>query len=317
MRDKENAQDTSPTEDVMLEFINKYNFEDEDLFILVQTTSPFTKAKDFENALKLYQEKNADSLLTCARIKKFVWTNDGKPINYDYRKRPRRQDFNGILVENGAFYINKIKNIKKYRNRLSGKIAIYEMPEYTSIELDEKDDWIIAETLMRKYVLSKYNKNKKIKLFITDVDGVLTDAGMYYFEEGGEFKKFNTHDGKGIELLRETGIKTAIITSENTQIVENRAKKLKIDYVYQGIKDKLSVAKDICKKEDIALNEAAYIGDDIDDTELLQNVGLAACPANAMRPIKNISNIIYLEKRGGDGAVREFAEKILEINMEK
>ncbi|MCD8544057.1 MAG: HAD hydrolase-like protein [Sulfurospirillum cavolei] len=136
---------------------------------------------------------------------------------------------------------------------------------------------------------------------------------MYYGDNGEEFKKFNTHDGKGFELLRKAGIKTGIITSENTKIVENRAKKLKVDYLYQRLehKGKLDIAKEICQKENITLNEVAYIGDDINCKELLQSVGLAACPVNALEEIKNIPNIIKLSKCGGDGAVREFVDSIL------
>ena len=311
-RESKNATDTASTESVMLEFINKQDFNNEDLFLLVQATSPFTQTKDFDEALKTLKNQNADSLLTCVRIKRFFWNDNGIPYNYDYKNRPRRQDFNGILMENGAFYINTIANIKRDKNRLSGKIAIYEMEEFTAVELDEEDDWMIAERLMYKYILSKRPK-PNIKLFLSDVDGTMTDAGMYYGEDGNEFKKFNTHDGKGFELLRQAGIKTGIITSENTKIVTNRAKKLKVDYLYQGLehKDKLQIVKEICKKENISLNEVAYIGDDINCKELLQSVGMAACPANALDEIKNIPNIIKLSKKGGDGAVREFIEKYI------
>jgi len=310
-RDKENASDTASTEAVMLEFIKKQNFNEEDLFLLVQATSPLTRTEDFDNALNLLKEKKADSLLTCVRTKRFFWNEDGTPINYDYKNRPRRQDFDGMLMENGAFYINSIKNIIKDKNRLSGKIAIYEMPEWMAVEIDEEDDWQIAEKLMKKYILK--SKPLKIKLFLSDVDGTLTDAGMYYGNNGEEFKKFNTHDGKGFELLRKNGIKTGIITSENTKIVENRAKKLKVDYLYQGLehKGKLDIAKEICKKENISLSEVAYIGDDINCKELLENVGLAACPANALEDVKNIPNIIKLSKKGGEGVVREFISEYI------
>ncbi len=309
-RNKENAADTSSTENVMLEFINKNSFFDSDIFILVQATSPLTKTADFDKALKQYKEEKADSLLTCIRTKRFFWNKEAKPLNYDYKNRPRRQDFEGLLMENGAFYINTIGNIKKNKNRLSGKISIYEMPEYTAIEIDEEDDWIIAEKLMEKYILKEFKENQKIKLFLSDVDGTLTDAGMYYDVYGNELKKFNTHDGKGFELLRNAGIKTGIITSEETKIVENRAKKLKVDYLYQGVgfKGKLEVAKEICKKENISLEEVAYIGDDINCKELLQNVGIAACPANSLNEIKEMKSIIKLSKNGGCGAVREFIE---------
>ena len=312
-RESENASDTASTESVMLEFINKQNFKDSDLFFLVQATSPLTQTKDFDEALEKLKIENADSLLTCVRTKRFFWDNNSNPINYNFRNRPRRQDFDGLLMENGAFYINTIFNIKKEKNRLSGKIAIHEMQEFTAVEIDEEDDWLIAEKMMYKYILSKRIKQKKIKLFLSDVDGTLTDAGMYYGENGEEFKKFNTHDGKGFELLRKAGIKTGIITSENTKIVENRAKKLKVDFLYQGLehKGKLDIAKEICKEMNITLNEVAYIGDDVNCKELLSSVGVAACPANALDDIKNLLNIIKLDKKGGDGAVREFIEILI------
>lgn len=312
-RDSVNANDTASTESVMLEFINKNDFNDNDLFFLVQATSPLTQTNDFDNALDKLHKDNSDSLVTCVRTKRFYWDEEGKPYNYDYNNRPRRQDFDGMMMENGAFYINSVKNIKDSQNRLSGKISVYEMEEFTAVEIDEEDDWIIAEKLMYKHILSKKEKNNTIKLFLSDVDGTLTDAGMYYGENGEEFKKFNTHDGKGFELLRKAGIKTGIITSENTKIVSNRAKKLKVDYLYQGLehKGKLDIAKEICEKENISLNEVAYIGDDINCKELLESVGLAACPNNALNEIKTIPNIIKLTKNGGDGAVREFVERIL------
>lgn len=158
---------------------------------------------------------------------------------------------------------------------------------------------------------------QKIKLFLTDVDGVLTDAGMYYTESGDEFKKFNTHDGMGLMLLKEHGIKRGIITTENTKIVERRAAKLKMDYLYQGkgFGNKLEAALEICAKENISIKETAYIGDDVNCIELLRSVGIAACPANALPKIKAIEGILLMEKKGGEGAVREFIDYLFDKNL--
>lgn len=310
-RDKQNADDFASTESVMLEYINyQQSLHDEDTFILVQATSPFTQSSDFESALQEMKATQSESLLSCARIKRFFWNKEGTPINYDFNNRPRRQDFKGELVENGAFYVNKVGNIKKHENRLSGKICVYEMPEYTSVEIDEVEDWIVAESIMKKLLSPK--ESLGIKLFLTDVDGVLTDAGMYYTEFGDELKKFNTRDGKGFELLRNAGVKTGIITSEDTNIVTNRAKKLKVDFLFQGAgNDKFKIISKLCAEENISLEEIAYIGDDINDLELLSNVGLAACPKNAVDEIKNIQNIHILKAKGGEGAVREFIESFV------
>ena len=153
----------------------------------------------------------------------------------------------------------------------------------------------------------------KIKLFATDVDGTMTDACMYYGEDGIELKKFNFRDGMGFKLLREAGIKTAIITSENTSIVQKRAKKLQVDYLSMGEWKKLDFVHKICEEMGITLDEVAYIGDDINDFELLSAVKYKACPADAVKKIKTISGIKILEHKGGDGAVREFIEDLLEL----
>jgi len=151
-----------------------------------------------------------------------------------------------------------------------------------------------------------------IKIFIMDVDGVLTDAGMYYSENGDELKKFSTYDGKAMEFLRNKGIKTAIITSENTQIVSRRSKKMGIDFLFQGVDDKLTVAKDLCIREGILLeNEASFVGDDVNDLELLELVNFKACPKNSVERVKSIKDIFVLQTKGGEGAVREFVDIII------
>ena len=314
-RSAENASDTASTESVMLEYIQNKKLYPDTIFILVQATSPLTQSIHFAEALQMYQENHFDSILSCVRNKRFFWNSNGTSLNYDFQNRPRRQNFEGMFMENGAFYINTVKNILDSKNRLSGKIGIYEMPEYTATEIDEPDDWIILENLMYRHILRNQKQDyRKIKLFLADVDGTLTDAGMYYSENGDELKKFNTRDGLGFRLLKEAGLKTGIITSENTKIVENRAKKLNIDYLYQGQLDggKLNIAKVICKKENISLDEVAYIGDDVNCIDLLSAVGFAACPADAHSQVKAIPGIVQMQLNGGEGCVREWIDIILE-----
>ena len=154
-----NATDTANTESVMLEYIQQVYLDPNDIFMLVQATSPLTETKHFNEALEIYAQGKYDSMLTCVRNYRFFWNEDGTSKNYDYKKRPRRQDFKGELMENGAFYISTVGNILESKNRLSGNIGIYEMPEYTSTEIDNIEDWEILEKLMYKYVLSKHQKN--------------------------------------------------------------------------------------------------------------------------------------------------------------
>ena len=154
-RDEQNALDTSSTESVMLEYIEKSDLKDDDLFILIQATSPMLKAEHIDGMYKKYSAENFDSMFSAVIEKQFHWVftddNSVKPVNYDYRKRPRRQEFIGLAAENGACYINSVGNITRDKCRLSGKIGIYEMPSYTSYEIDEPSDWIIVEELMKNF----------------------------------------------------------------------------------------------------------------------------------------------------------------------
>ena len=309
-RNAENAQDHSTSESIMLEYINYAKLSSTDTFMLVQATSPFTRTEDFNNGLNLMS--TYDTVFSCAKIKRFIWNKDGNPLNYDHNNRPRRQDFDGTFMENGAFCISSVSDIIYHNNRISGNIGICEMPEYTFVEIDEVEDWIMAEQLFLKHHSSEYKTNfNKIKLLLSDVDGVLTDAGMYYTEDGDEFKKFCTYDGMGFQLLQKTGIKVGILTTEDRNLNKRRAVKLGLDFDFHGAKDKLKIVKDLCIKENITIDEVAYIGDDINCFSLLSHVGIAACPNNAVDKIKAIPNIIQLNKNGGEGVVREFVELIL------
>lgn len=321
-RKQDNAQDKSSTESVMIEFLESENgqkYSDSDLFILVQATNPFTQPRDIEKAIEKMKEEKKDSLLSGVRFKRFLWNFDGKPKNYDFRKRPRRQEFEGEFLENGAFYISTIGNIKKDKNRLSGKIATYEMEEHTSFEIDESDDWLICEELMKKHQRKRIIENifkKKIKLFLTDVDGTLTDGGMYYGENGEMLKKFNTLDGMGLSLLKKAGIKVGLITKENSQISRRRGEKLKLDYNLIGIENKVEQIEGIRKEMGIDFDEIAYIGDDINDLEAIEKCGIGAAPSDANKKVQQVAKII-LTKKGGEGCVREFADLILEYQEGK
>ncbi|MDB6078416.1 MAG: neuA [Akkermansiaceae bacterium] len=317
-RSAESASDTASTESAMLEFASTREF---DTIILVQATSPLLTSADLSAGIAELARSGADSLLSVVEQKRFTWTRDeagiATPQNYDPAARPRRQDFSPYYVENGAFYICRREDLLKTRCRLSGRMGLHVMEEKTYYELDEPSDWKIIEGLLlgrhaaaETPAPSLASRAAKIRLFLTDVDGVLTDAGMYYTESGDELKKFNTRDGKGIELMRNAGIKTGIITTENTQIVERRSKKLKMDFLVQGAADKMPALLEIAAKTGCDLSEIAYIGDDLADVPVLKVVGFAACPANAIAEV--LEAVHYTcRQNGGEGCVREFAELIL------
>lgn len=308
-RSEEVSTDFASTESVMLEFAENYEFNN---IILVQATSPLLDKKDLEKGLVEFE--NADSVLSVVNQKRFVWKNhqNSEPINYDYFNRPRRQDFDGFLVENGAFYITSKESLLKTKCRISGKINVVEMDEATYFEIDEPSDWLIVEKLLQ----NKYGEPdlsyqlKNIKCLLTDCDGVLTNGAMYYTEKGDEIKKFSTYDGMGFKLLKEKGFITGIITGENVQLVKRRFEKLGLDELYMGVSDKLKVLDGICEKYDLEYGEIAYIGDDINDLPIINKVGFSCSVNNAIENVKQYADYVTV-KNGGDGAVREIAELLL------
>lgn len=148
------------------------------------------------------------------------------------------------------------------------------------------------------------------KLVLTDIDGVWTDGGMYYDQSGNEWKKFNTSDGAGVIFCRALGIPVGILTGEDTDIVTRRAEKLKVDFLYQGVRDKLSVAVELCERLGIGLGHVAYIGDDLNDLALMREAGISGAPSSAPRYIQEAASIIT-KKGGGEGAFREFVETMI------
>lgn len=149
-RSIESSSDTASTEFVMLEFAEKYEFDN---ICLIQATSPMLTSSDVDKGFELFHSEGTDSVLSVVRQKRFNWATDDKgfvhPTNYDIFNRPRRQEFDGYLVENGAFYITSKNNLLKSKNRLSGNIKACEMDESTYFEIDEPSDWIITENLMK------------------------------------------------------------------------------------------------------------------------------------------------------------------------
>ena len=161
---------------------------------------------------------------------------------------------------------------------------------------------------------SLVSRLKRIRLFATDVDGVLTDAGMYYSESGEELKKFNTRDGMGIKLLQRAGLITAIVTQERTKLVARRGEKLMIPEVHQGVMDKLSLVREMAGRHALSMEQVAFIGDDINDLATLKAVGFSATPADGLPQV--LAEVDYVcAKKGGEGAVREIIDMILQAQQ--
>jgi YrbI family 3-deoxy-D-manno-octulosonate 8-phosphate phosphatase len=312
-RPTELATDEASTESVMLHAAQKLDFE---VLATIQATSPLIKPEDFQNAYNLFNAGSYDSLLTAVRTKRFFWNDNGAALNYIPHQRPRRQDFVGSLMENGAFYFTKRSVLERENCRLGGCIGIYEMAAESAVEIDEPEDWTLVErALINRSMQSLHETLAKIKLLAVDVDGTLTDAGMYWSAEGDQLKKFNTRDAKGLELVRKVGVEVAIITSENSPIVPARASKLGIQHCFVGVGNKQKCLEALACELKVGLAEVAYIGDDINDLDCLKISGFSACPADAVEAVTVTAQ--YISKyAGGMGAVREICELICASHAE-
>ncbi len=314
-RSLESALDTASTESAMMEFAQKYEFDN---IVLIQATSPLLSSKDLTGGFLEFNQSNTDSVLSVVKQKRFFWTKAENgfaiPVNYDVFHRPRRQEFEGYLAENGAFYITSRKKFLESHNRISGNIRTYEMDENSYFEIDEPDDWLVIENLLKKKEKRGIKRIPDIQMFLTDCDGCLTDGGMYYSENGDELKKFHTLDGMGMRLLKKKGILTGIITGEKRNLNYRRSEKLKLDIFEDGIEDKLDKVKQLCRKYHIDLEHVAYVGDDINDLDVIKAVGFGCCVSNGIQEVKEAANYVT-HRQGGNGAVREVIDILLTYNQ--
>lgn len=311
LRNDENASDTASTESALLEFSEKIN-HDFDILCLLQATSPLTLAKDINEGISKIIDEKFDASLSVVRTHRFIWNNDGTAKNYDIHKRPRRQDFEGLLIENGAVYCTTKAAFLESKNRLSGTIGLIEMPEETLMEIDSPTDWGIIENLLITRQKSQ-KSNQKIKYLILDVDGVFTDGCVIYDKQGEFSKKFDMRDGMGLEIIRQYDVEVVVITSENSEIVAQRMKKLQIENTFLGVKDKFSFLKHFLKLRNSSFDAVAYVGDDVNDLANICSSGWSFAPNDATDIVK-INADIVLSKKSASGAIREVCEFILKYN---
>jgi len=312
-RSPRTATDQATTESALLEFAERHEFA---RVVLIQATSPLLTSADLDAALAHMDERRADSLLSVTNEHRFVWREEEggfvHPVNYDPLDRPRRQDWRGELFENGAFYVTSREALLQSGCRVSGRIAAWPMSPLTALELDEPEDWRRVELLLteREQGGDLTARAQAVELVVSDVDGVLTDAGMYYGPDGELMKKFNTRDGMGLSIWRRHGFRVAIMTSEDSPIVRSRAEKLKIADVFCGVEDKAEALGDFISREGLDRRAVAYIGDDVNDLGVVDQVGLFACPADAASQIRARAHYVC-ERAGGRGCVRELIERLL------
>lgn len=311
LRDEENATDTASTESTLIEFCEKIDYSF-DTLCLLQATSPLTTALDINNTLDLVVNDKNDTALTVVNTHRFIWNEKGEPLNYDVLNRPRRQDFEGLLVENGAVYVTSKEAFLSSKNRVSGKIGLVNMPEDTLYEIDSETDWVIIEALLINR-LKRKKETRKITHLVLDVDGVFTNGTVLYSQEGELAKQFDMRDGMGLEIIREHGIEVMVMTSENSALVKQRMEKLNINNTFLGVKDKYALLQHLSVESQIHLGNVAYIGDDVNDLANMCSVGWSLAPRNSVNIIKQNADIV-LSSDSLKGAIREACAFLLNYN---
>ena len=309
-RSEESASDTASTEFAMLEYCESINY-DFDLFCLLQATSPFTKKEEINTCLDKLND-DYDSALTVVNTHRFLWNKRGEAINYNPQNRPRRQDFDGLLIENGAIYTTTKESLKITKNRLGNKVAVVKMPEESLHEIDSETDWIVVEQLLIERQ-KREKKSEKITHVVLDVDGVFTDGTITYTKDGEHTKSFDMRDGMGLEILRQYNVEVMVMTSENSELVAKRMEKLKIEDVFLGVKDKYTLLNQVIQNKNIKMSNLAYIGDDVNDLTNICSVGWSLIPNNATDIVKQHADIV-LSKSSGAGAIREACQFIMNYN---
>lgn len=303
-RPPELATDEASTESVMLHIASTSRFA---TLVTLQATSPLTTSGDLENALAMLSRDGYDSIVTGVVSKRFYWDTSGRPLNYDPADRPRRQDFRGSVVENGAFYVTTRELLERHHCRLGGRVGVHIMAQDTLTEIDEPDDWRAVENLLLARRRQSMSAIAVVKVLVCDVDGTMTNGGMFYSAEGEALKQFNTRDAVGLRMLAQKGIRVVVITGEDSPAVAARMSKLGITDYFPGVADKLTFLTAYCRREGIGLEHVAYIGDDLNDVECMRRASVAACPSDAVEEVIEACSI-SLSSRGGDGAVREFCD---------
>ncbi|WP_206201955.1 HAD-IA family hydrolase [Terasakiella sp. SH-1] len=156
-------------------------------------------------------------------------------------------------------------------------------------------------------------KLKTVKLLSLDVDGILTDGGLYYTETGDELRKFNVKDGMGMKCAREAGVELCIISASTTNAIQERGKRLGIPHVYTGAKNKIEILQKICDELGISLDNVAHMGDDLNDLSIMEKIGTPITVADAIEEVKE-QTIYVTQKCGGQGAVREVCDLLVKVN---
>ena len=309
LRDKSLDKDTTSMNEILDKFINKI---DSDIYVLTHVTSPFLQKKTINICINNVLSGIYDSAFTATYIKDFLWYNE-TPLNYKLNNIPRTQDLTNVIKETSGLYVFKKNIFINHKQRIGFTPYIHNVEYKEAMDIDTIFDFKLAEFILKD---EKKLLIKNIQFVVFDFDGVFTNGKIYINNNDSSIMKcYNGKDSYGLSLLKEKNIKTGIITADSINILDNlyHIKNRLTKYSY-GKSDKLNILNSWLLELDINLENVAYIGDDLNDIDVIEKVGFSCCPNDAIESVKIACDYICSNK-GGDGCVREFIDKILNENI--
>ncbi|MFE3450009.1 N-acetylneuraminate synthase family protein [Nonomuraea sp. NPDC059194] len=284
---------------------------DPEIVVLVQATSAFIDPADLSAAVGKVLDGEADAVLSGAPNHAFLWTPEGAGINHDRATRQMRQDRPAEFRETGAFYVMRTAGLREHGHRFFGDVTVQPVPVRHAVEIDDPEDLEIVRALAP---LVDLPEPIDVDAVITDFDGVHTDDRAYVDSEGREMVLVSRSDGMGISLLRRSGVKLLVMSTEQNPVVAARARKLGVP-VLQGLAEKRTVLRDWLTIEGLDPARVAYVGNDVNDLGPMSLVGWPITVPDAHPSVRAAARVV-LTRRGGDGAVRELCERVLAARPE-
>ncbi len=311
------ASDTASSEAALTHALDELRERDAyepDLVVFLQVTSPLRRDHDIQDAIEALDTQDADALFSGGPTHGFLWRQRGrdlKALSYDFLNRPRRQDIGEDFVENGSIYIFKPLILRRFNNRLGGKIAVYPMHPLDSFQIDEPADLELFEQLLElRGVKRQVSGLSRVRLLVLDFDGVLTDNSVVVHQDGSEAVRCDRGDGLGIERLRAGGeVEVVVLSKETNPVVVARCRKLKLACA-QGYEDKLPQLEKMDAVRGLAASQVAYVGNDVNDIEAMTWCGVAIAVADAYPRVRAVADLVT-RRPGGRGAVREVCDLLL------
>lgn len=326
-RPAELATDEASSESALLhtlEYLAKEERYRPDVLAFLQCTSPLTTATDIDSTVALVLDGGYDSAVTMTRFHYFLWQErqqgEMTGINHEATRRLRRQEREAEYQEVGAVYAMQVAGLERTGFRFFGRIGKYLLPSLRAFEIDEPDDWPVAEALMmasgRTTQQNRPSRARlaQIKAVITDFDGVMTDNTVQVNQHGVESVVCNRSDGWGLDMLRDAGYLLACISTETNDVVKARCEKLGIPY-WRGQRHKLTIFRQFLEEHGLAASATLYVGNDTNDAPCLEHAGIAVVPADAAPEAAALANW-QTEAAGGEGVLREVARALLRAREE-